>query len=154
MKKLWQETRDPGSKASINWVSKVIRCITRKRALERRETKVANTEWTLQAIWAIAKSLANKDCPRAPTVIHGPLGPKCKPVNKCNAIADCLKNQFTPYKLLYENRERQEEAKVQALLGPCDLQKLIHFLKLHKACGIDGIPKNASDTFQEDHWFT
>jgi hypothetical protein len=44
------------------------------------------------------------------------------------------------------------EARVQALLEavysdppesirPCDLQKLLHSLKLKKACGIDGIPR-------------
>jgi hypothetical protein len=43
------------------------------------------------------------------------------------------------------------EARVQALLEavdntperarPCDLQKLIHFLKLRKACGIDDLPR-------------
>jgi hypothetical protein len=38
-------------------------------------------------------------------------------------------------------------------IRPCDLQKLIDSLKLRKTCGIDGIPMNASDTFQEGHWF-
>jgi hypothetical protein len=59
----------------------------------------------------------------------------------------------------------QVEARVQAQLEtvennppqrirPCDLQKLINSLKLRKACGIDGIPMNASGTLQGDHWFT
>jgi hypothetical protein len=125
--------------------------MTRKKALERWESKLANTEVTPQAIWPIAKSLANKDGPRAPTVIHGPLGPKFQPADKANTIADCLEKQFTSCKLCDENHERQVEARVQALfeaeyndppekVRPCDLQKLINSLKLNKACGIDGIP--------------
>jgi hypothetical protein len=38
------------------------------------------------------------------------------PVDKANAIADCLENQFTPHDLCDENHERQMEARVQALL--------------------------------------
>jgi hypothetical protein len=52
--------------------------MTRKKALERWETKLANTELTPQAIWPISKSFTNRDGPRAPTVIH--------------AIADFLEN--------------------------------------------------------------
>jgi hypothetical protein len=46
--------------------------MTRKKALERWESKLANTKVTPQAIWFIAKSLANEDEPTTPTVIHGP----------------------------------------------------------------------------------
>jgi hypothetical protein len=49
--------------------------------------KLANTELTPQAIWHIAKSLTNRDGPRAPTAIHGLLGLKYHPVAKANAIA-------------------------------------------------------------------
>jgi hypothetical protein len=41
MRKLWQETGDPGCKRAVNWVSKSIRRMTRKTALERWETKLA-----------------------------------------------------------------------------------------------------------------
>jgi hypothetical protein len=84
---------------------KAIRRITRKKALEWWETKLANTEVTPQAIWLIAKSLANRDEPRAPTVTHGPLGPKFQLVDKANAVADCLEKQFTPHKLCDKNHE-------------------------------------------------
>jgi hypothetical protein len=91
------------------------------------------------------------DGPRAPTAIHGLLGLKYHPLDKTNAIADCLENHFTPHDLSDENHERQVEARVQALLKaddsnpperirPCDLQKLLNSLKLKKACGTDGIP--------------
>jgi hypothetical protein len=96
MKKLWQETRDPGCKTAVNWVSKAIRRMARKKALERWETVLANTKVTPQAIWPIAKSLANRDGPRAPTTIHGPLGLKFHPQDKANVIADCLENQPHP----------------------------------------------------------
>jgi hypothetical protein len=89
-----------------------------------------------QAIWPIAKSLTNRNGPRAPTAIHGLLGLKYHPVDKANAVADCLENQFTPRDLCDKNHEWQVKARVQALLEaedndplerirPCDLQKLI-----------------------------
>jgi hypothetical protein len=46
----WQETRDPACKTADNWFMKSIRRMTRKKALERRETKINNTEVTPQAI--------------------------------------------------------------------------------------------------------
>jgi hypothetical protein len=80
----------------------------------------------------------------------GLLGLKYHPLDKANAIADCLENQFTPHDLCEENHEQRMEARVQALLEavysdpperirPCDLQKLLNSLKLKKACRIDGI---------------
>jgi hypothetical protein len=122
----------------------------KKNALEQWETKLANTELTPQAIWPIAKYLTNRDGPRAPTAIHGLLRLKYHPVDKANAITDCLENQFTPHDLCDENYERRVEARVQALLRdadsdpperiwPCDLQNLINSLTLKKACGIDGV---------------
>jgi hypothetical protein len=146
MRKLWQETRDPECKTAVSWASKVIRRITRKNALQRWETKLANTEVTPQAVWPIAKFLANRNGPRAPTALHGLLGLKFHPENKAIAVVDCSENQFTPHDLCNENHERRVEARVQALLEvkiirPCDLQKLINSLKSKKACEIDGIPK-------------
>jgi hypothetical protein len=120
MRKLWQETRDPGCKTSVNPVSKAIRRMIRKRTHEQRETKLANTEITSQAIWPSAKSLSNRDGPREPTAIHGLLGLKYHPVDKANATADCLENQFTPHDLCDENQERLVEARVQALLEAAD----------------------------------
>jgi hypothetical protein len=119
-RKLWQETRDPGCKKTVNWVSKSIRRITRKKALERRETKLANTELTPPAIWPIAKSFTHRDGPRAPTAIHGLLGLKYHLVDKANATADCLENQFTPHELCEEDYERRVETRVQALLEAAD----------------------------------
>jgi hypothetical protein len=73
-------------------------------------------------------------------------------MDKANAIADCLENQFTPHDLCDENHDRRVGARVHALLQdadappptekikPCDLLKLISSLKLRKACRIEGIP--------------
>jgi hypothetical protein len=88
---LWQETRDTGCKKAVNWVSTSIRHMTRKKALERWETKLANTELTPPAIWPIAKSLTNRVDPRAPVAIHGLLGLKYHPVDKANATATAKK---------------------------------------------------------------
>jgi hypothetical protein len=77
--------------------------MTRKRALERLETKISNAEVTPQSIWPIAKSLLKRNGPRAPNDIHGASGLKFLPSEKAKAIADCLEIQFTPHDLCDEN---------------------------------------------------
>jgi len=99
LRKLWQETRDPACKTAVNWVSRAIRKMTHKQAIERWETKLGNCEVTPQAVWPIAKSLLRRDGPKAPTAIHGPSGLKFYPKDKANTIADCLEKQFTPHEL-------------------------------------------------------
>jgi hypothetical protein len=137
--------------------------MTRKKALELWETKLANTELKPPSILPIAKSFINRDGPRAPTAIHGPLGLNYHPVDNANAIADCLENQFTPHNLCEENHERQVEARVQALfeavdsnpserIRPCDLQKLLNSLKFKRPVELTAFRTNASGTF-EDHLF-
>jgi hypothetical protein len=125
--------------------------MTRKRALERWETKIENCEVTPNAIWPIAKSLTKRGGPKAPATIHGLLGPAFYPSEKANVIANCLETLFTPHKLYDADYERQVDARVQALLTtveenpsvnfrPCDVSREIRSLKVGKACGIDGIP--------------
>jgi hypothetical protein len=46
--------------------------------------KVANCEVTPQAIWPIAKSLTKRGGPKAPSAIHGPLGPIFYPIEIAN----------------------------------------------------------------------
>jgi hypothetical protein len=145
-------TRDPACKTAVNQVSKAIKRMTRKEALERYETRISNAEVTPQSTLPIAKSLFKRDGPGAPTAIHGASDLKFFPSEKANAIADCLEIQFTPHDFCDGNHERRVEAKVQALMEsvdngrpqrirPCDVQKLINTLKLRKSCRIDGIPK-------------
>jgi hypothetical protein len=135
----------------VNWVSRAIRRLAQKKALERWEAKLGNCEVTPQAVWPIAKSLLRRDGPKAPTAIHGPSGLKFYPKDKANAIADCLEKQFTQHELCDENHERRVEARIQALheaidenapnqIKPSDALKLTKLLKKEKACGIDGIP--------------
>jgi hypothetical protein len=66
----------------VNWVTKTIRRIARKRALERWENTIENCEVTLRAIWPIAKSLTKRGKPQPTTAIHGPLGPLLYPKEK------------------------------------------------------------------------
>jgi hypothetical protein len=68
----------------VNWVTKTIRRIPRKRILERWEIKRENCEVTPQAIWPIAKSLTKRGEPKATTAIHGSLGPVFYPNEKAN----------------------------------------------------------------------
>jgi hypothetical protein len=132
---LWQETIDPTCKTAVNWVTKPIGRFTRRKALERWETKITNTEVKPQSIWPIAKSLMKRDGPKAPTAIRGPLCFIFHPLETTNAITDCLEKQFTSHDLCDENRKRRVETVLQALLEtvennppetirPCDLQKI------------------------------
>jgi hypothetical protein len=143
--------RDPAIKTTVNWVTKIIRRMTRSKAAERWETKVGNCEVTPQALWHIEKSLMKRDGPKTPTVVHGPSGITYHPTEKVNVIADCLENQFTSHDLCVENHARQVETTVQALLAsvsgtplgkarPCDIHNLANSLKLRRACRFDGIP--------------
>jgi hypothetical protein len=90
--------------------------MTRRSALERWETKIANTDVTPQAIWPIAKSLMKRDESTKPAAIHGHFGLIFHPLEKGNAIADCLENQFTLHDLCDENHKRQVEVTVRTLL--------------------------------------
>jgi hypothetical protein len=135
-----------------------IRWLNRRKTFERWETKIANTDVTPQAIWPIAKSLMKRDGAKKPTAIHGPFNLTFHSLQKANAIADCLENQFTLHDLCDENHKRQVEDRVQNLLEavdnnsskkirPCDLQKLVNSLKLTKACRIDGNPNECLKQF-------
>jgi hypothetical protein len=94
--------------------------MTRKRAPERWKTKIENYEITPQAIWPIAKSLTKRGAPKAPTPIHGPLGPSFYPLENANVTANCLENLFTPHELCDTDHEQWVEARVQALLTIAD----------------------------------
>jgi hypothetical protein len=124
--------------------------MTRRKALEWRETKVGNYEVIPQALWPIAKSLMKRDGSKAPTAVRGPLEITYHPNEKANAIADCLENNFTSHDLCDENHERRAETRVQVLLPSvddtpseklrlCDIQELVKMLKFIKACGFDSI---------------
>jgi hypothetical protein len=77
--------------------------MTPKKALERWERKISNTEVTRQALWPNAKCLLKKDGPRAPTAIHCTWGLKFHPLEKAKAIAECLENKFTHHDVFGEN---------------------------------------------------
>jgi ADP-heptose:LPS heptosyltransferase len=114
---LWQETRE-ARKTVVNWVTKLIRRMTRNRALGPRKTKIDNTEVTRQAIWPIAKSLLKRAGPRALTAIHGSSDLTFHLPEKANAIADCLENQFTRHVLCDGNHERRVEDELKRCSKP------------------------------------
>jgi hypothetical protein len=74
-------------------------------ALERWEAKVGNCEVTPQALWPTAKSLVERDGPKASTAVHGSLGITYQRNEEASAIARCLENQFTSHDLCDENHE-------------------------------------------------
>jgi hypothetical protein len=83
--------------------------MTRRKALERKETKVGNCEVTSQALWPIATSLMKRNEPKVPTAVHGPLGITYHPNKKADATVDCLENYFTSHDLCDKNYERWVE---------------------------------------------
>jgi hypothetical protein len=151
VRKLWHETEDTACKTVVNWVTKSIRGITRKKVLELCEIEIGTSEVRLGLYGPMGKFRLKRVGPKTPTGIHGPSGLKFHPSEKANAVSDCLENQLTHRDLCDENHEGRVEARVQAVLEavdnkpherirPCDLQKLINSLKLRKSCGIDVIP--------------
>jgi hypothetical protein len=70
--------------------------MTRRKALERWETRLGNCEVTPQALWPVAKSLMKRDGPKAPTAIHGLSVLKYHPLEKANATADVFKTSSHP----------------------------------------------------------
>jgi hypothetical protein len=59
--------RDPACKTAVNWVSRAIRRITRKKSLERWETKIGNVEVIFHATWPMAKFMNSSPG----TILHG-----------------------------------------------------------------------------------
>jgi hypothetical protein len=114
--KLWRETRDPKCKTAVNWVTKTIRRMNRKKLIEQWDARLGNCEVTPRAIWSIARVLLNRNAPKAPTAIHDYHGLKFLPYEKANAIADCLENRFTHHDLCEEHRQRRVEDLVQDVL--------------------------------------
>jgi hypothetical protein len=92
--------------------------MTRRKALERWETRIGNCEVTPQGIWPIAKSLMKRDGPKAPTAVHGLLGLKYHPLENANAITDCLENQFRPNNLCDQNHEGGWKLEFKLCLNP------------------------------------
>jgi hypothetical protein len=121
------------------------------------ETKISNCDITRHAIWPLAETRLSRDRPVALTAIHSPSGLKFLPLEEANVTVDCLKNQFTPHDLWGErwtagggpspssvsSRGRQFPKNVR----PCDVQKLMKFLRLRRACGTDGIPNECLRNF-------
>jgi hypothetical protein len=125
--------------------------MSRKKALEQWETQEVTLKSHLR-LYGPLRSPSLRGVDQGHPAVHVALDIKFHPSQKANAIADCLETQFIPHYLCDENHERRVEVEVQALLKtveksspqkirPCDLQKMITYLKLRKACGIDGIPK-------------
>jgi hypothetical protein len=113
---------DQGSstKMAVNWVSKTIRRMTRKRTLEQWETKITNCAVTPQVIWPIAESLPIRSGQKALSAVHDQLGPIFYRISEGNIIADCLESQFTLHDLRDYDHEMQVQARVQALLTTID----------------------------------
>jgi hypothetical protein len=66
--------------------------MAKKRAIERWETKLANCEVTPKTIWPVAKSLTNKNGPKALFATRGPLSTKFYPIDKVKIRAEYLKH--------------------------------------------------------------
>jgi hypothetical protein len=103
--------------------------------------------------------------PNTPGTVHGRLGITYHTNEKASVTADYLETQFTSHDLCDENHERQVETTVQALLASvnntplvkvrlCETHKLANTLKVTKACGLEGIPKECLRYLHEDHRYS
>jgi hypothetical protein len=68
----------------------------------------------------VAKSCSERGGPKAPSAIHGPLGPMFYPNDKANIIADSLENEFRAHYLCDCGQRRHVETQVKALLATID----------------------------------
>jgi hypothetical protein len=98
-----------------------------KRSTRKMTEKLANCEVTPQAVWPIAKSLTEKDGPKAQSAIRSPLGPICFPSHKANVTADCLENQFRVHDLCDCDHRQHVEVQVEALLATVDEDIPVNF---------------------------
>jgi hypothetical protein len=114
LRKLWQETRDSVCKKEFNLISKTIRCMTRKRALERWESKITNSSYTSGNL-AYCEVLNKQGWTKGTNCYSRSFWNKISSTRKANAIADCLEKRFTPHDLCEKHHKRQVEAKVKDL---------------------------------------
>jgi hypothetical protein len=55
LRNLRHETKDPACKMAVNWVTKTIHRMSRRKAIERWETKISNSEVTPHTIWPLGE---------------------------------------------------------------------------------------------------
>jgi hypothetical protein len=78
--------RNPDCKTAVNRVTKTIRRMALRKALEWWE--IGNCEVTPQIMGPIAKSLIKRDGPEVQIAAYDPLGLKCHPLEKTNVVVD------------------------------------------------------------------
>jgi hypothetical protein len=81
-----------------------------EKVLERCETNFGNCKVTPQAIWPIPKSLSKMGGPKAPSAIHGLLGPTFYSIDKANIISGCFGTQFRAHDFCECDLRRHVEA--------------------------------------------
>jgi hypothetical protein len=79
--------------------------MTCRKALECGEINARKCEVTLQTLQPVVRLFMERDGPKAPTAVHGPLGITYYLNKKANMSADCLQNQFISNNLCDENHE-------------------------------------------------
>jgi hypothetical protein len=96
---------------------------------------------------AYSKFLSKMGGPKAPSAIHGPLGPIFYPIDKANKTAAFFGAQFRAHDLYDCDYETEGEAVLATVdedtlvnFRPCDVSEEILSLKLGKANGFVTIP--------------
>jgi hypothetical protein len=90
---LWQETRDPAWKTTVNLVTQNIWRMVRKEH-GTAGNNVSKVRSHISSNVAYCEFVRKRDGPKAPSGIHAPLGLIFYPIDKANLTADCLENQF------------------------------------------------------------
>jgi hypothetical protein len=99
--------------------------MTCERALEQWGTKISYREGTRQ--FGLLRNSSQTGGPKAPYIIHGPLGPTFYPIDKTNITADGFEHQFTLNELCDHEHKQQVEARVHTLLDTADEDTPVNF---------------------------
>jgi hypothetical protein len=90
LRKLRHETRAPACKTAVNWVTKTVWRLTRRKALERGGNKNTKLLSYTSSYRTDCESRFESGWTRVPTTFHSPLGLNYHPLEKANVTAGLL----------------------------------------------------------------
>ena len=155
MRKRWQRLRQAKDKAELNRLTNKIHKITRNHRSNAFEKDIMNAMEKDNSVWKIGRRLkSSTKFENRP--IHGATGLKYNALDKANAIADCLEDQFRTHEpdddyLRHYREVRRSVRNFEHTLhqSECldftssETRRVIGELKVNKSAGPDRIPNAA-----------
>jgi hypothetical protein len=80
LRTLWHETRNPTRKTAVNWVTKTIRRMTRKKAMEQWDIRVGNCEVTYSSHMAYREIPVEQGCAKCSNHVSWIFWPKIQSI--------------------------------------------------------------------------